>query len=69
MIKNVFGKLRQLFRPAVSRSEALAIARAQCTPNPAAFRIFGEAPATLRIYDKPTEPCWYIYAPWGDGKD
>jgi hypothetical protein len=26
-------------------------------------------PANFRIYNPPKEPCWFIYAPWNDGKE
>ena len=31
--------------------------------------IYGSRPRNLDLYGTFTEPCWYVYVPWGDGLD
>lgn len=53
--------------PPTSRRKAVAIANGipVCLSNP----VYGRMPANFRIYNPPKEPCWFIYAPWNDGKE
>jgi hypothetical protein len=68
----VKGWLRQLlarmFSP-ISRREALRIATHALDNNARSVQLIchGTKPPNCDIYNAPSEPCWYIYAPWGDG--
>ena len=62
-------RLRIWLFPPVSRRRAGGIAAAQTTPALKPFRVCGRQPANVNIYDLPTEPCWFVFVPWGDGKD
>lgn len=59
----------------ISRQEALEIAFNACVGvskedlRHSAFKCIDLIPEGCRIYNMPTEPCWYINAPWGDGLD
>lgn len=68
-MKALFHRLRIWLFPPVSRRGAIAIAREHSTPAHSAFRVCGRKPANTNIYNLPTEACWFVFAPWGDGKD
>jgi len=68
-MKIFFRRIRAWLFPPVSRRKAIEIARKQNTPPPGSFRIYGQRPKNVNIYNLPEEPCWFVFAPWGDGKD
>ena len=64
--------LRRLFErllPPVSRRDALRVACRPTAPLPSQCTIYGRPPSSLNLYGTFTEPCWYVYVPWGDGLD
>jgi hypothetical protein len=63
--------MRLRFFPPVSRRKATEIAGLKCASPKGDFQIFGSKPSRKRIniYCLPKESCWFIYAPWNDGKD
>jgi len=66
------GLLKSLwirFFPPVSKHAAVEIARQALTPQAGAFSICGKKPQNINVYNLPREPSWFIFAPWGDGKD
>lgn len=38
-------------------------------PDSGKFKVYARKPANLLIYNMPSEPCWFVYAPWNDGDD
>lgn len=62
--------LARMFSP-ISRSEALRIASNALANNARGVQLIchGTKPPNCHIYNCQSEPCWYIYAPWGDGND
>lgn len=68
---NWIDDLKILLFPPVSRREALTIARKAllCQPAKIALVCHGRMPGHFRVYGSFPEPCWWIVAPWGDGKD
>jgi hypothetical protein len=65
----IFHRFRLWLLPPVSRREAAAIACRHIAPPLDAVRVVDGKPENARIYSPPVEPCWYVHAPWGDGKD
>lgn len=57
--------------PPVSRRVALAIARQSLlhAAGSASLVCHGRKPSNFCVYGHFPEPCWWIVAPWGDGKD
>ncbi len=53
----------------ITREAALQIAAAACKCDAEGLTIHGTQPDNCRIYNAPTEPCWFVYVPWGDGMD
>ena len=60
----------------ISKQEAVEIAVNACgeaakngRDHSEHFECVDPFPENCRIYNMPTEPCWYIHAPWGDGLD
>ncbi len=69
-MNNLFEKLRLRFFPPVGRNVAVDIARkAAASPKPEAYSVHRKKPANINVYNLPKEPSWFIFAPWGDGKD
>lgn len=38
-------------------------------PDPNKFKVYSRRPANILIYNMPSEPCFFVYAPWTDGYD
>jgi hypothetical protein len=59
-------------RRQIDEQAALQIAVKQASKPPdvdvSQFKIFPSNPG-IHIYAMPTEPCWFVYAPWGDKFD
>jgi hypothetical protein len=55
----------------IYRDEALRIASQALANNVREITLVchDTQPLNCHIYKVSTEPCWYIYAPWNDGKD
>jgi len=55
----------------ISRDEALRIASEALISDVGGIPLVCHAtqPPNCNIYNMPSEPCWFVYAPWGDGKD
>ena len=68
MIDNVIDKLRIYLFPPVTRRDALAIAAKKMAQTDLALICHGRKPPRFHIYNEPVEPCWWIQAPWGDGR-
>jgi len=48
----------------ISKKKAIEIARKACIPRPDRFVCKDRKPDNCRIYNMPSEPCWFVYAPW-----
>ena len=59
--------LGRMFSP-ISRSEALRIVAGALEDQArgAPLICHGAKPDDCRIYNTPSEPCWYVYVPWID---
>ena len=68
-MKAFLQRFRIWLLPPVTRRKAVDIARGQTTPAPSSFRVYARKPSNVNIYNLPAEPCWFVFAPWGDGKD
>jgi hypothetical protein len=59
--------------PPVSKEEAMRIASTRLAENvrelPMTCHSTRPENCTLYLPQAPSEPCWYIYAPWSDEKD
>ncbi len=68
---NWLEHLRVFLFPSVRRDAALGIARQALlhATGAASLVCHGRKPANFHIYGNMPEPCWWIVAPWGDGKD
>ena len=55
--------------PKISEQSAIKIAREYCFPHSSRVGLANLEQSTLRLWSKPQEPCWIVYAPWLDGKD
>ncbi|SRR6266571_5631032 len=68
---NWFAQLKVHLFPPVTRRMALDIATRALTQSVASEQLIchGRKPPQFRIYANPPEPCWWVQAPWGDGKD
>ena len=68
---NWLEHLRVFLFPPVRRHAALDIARQSLLHAAGAASVVchGRMPGNFRIYGTMPEPCWWIVAPWGDGKD
>ena len=55
----------------ISRRDALRIASHTLANDTRDTQLtcYDTKPSNCTIYNSPSEPCWYIYAPWGDGRD
>lgn len=57
----------------IDKKSALKIAMEEVsklrTPDQRKFKVYSRKPAHLHIYGMPSEPCWFVYAPWNDGYD
>ena len=51
------------------RRQVAVIARRAVVPDVRQFRVYSRKPENVNVYNVPTEPCWYVFAPWVDGKD
>ena len=69
MMKDFFKRLRMWLFPPVGKRQAALIARRAVVPDVRQFRVCSRKPDNVNVYNLPTEPCWYIIAPWGDGRD
>ena len=60
--------LARMFSP-ISRREALRIASHALANNERGVQLIchGSKPPNCHTYSAPSEPCWYIYVPCGDG--
>ena len=60
---------RRLFP--LSEQQAIKIATVACSKpaalNALAFRVTTERPQAIYIPQVITDPCWYVYVPWGGG--
>jgi hypothetical protein len=53
--------------PPITKQRALAIAT-RALSRGGQFKCYSQKPDNCRIYGiKIDQPCWYVYAPWGDG--
>lgn len=71
MMKLVMRQLlAQMFSP-ISRRKALRIASRVIAQEARSATLIchSTTPTACNIYSAPSEPCWYIYTPWNDGKD
>jgi hypothetical protein len=68
MILNVIDNLRIYLFPPVTRLDALEIAANKMAQADVALICHGRKPSGFHIYNEPAEPCWWIQAPWGDGR-
>ncbi len=68
---NWLEHLKILLFPPVCHHAALDIARQALRRSTGAASLLchGRKPANFHIYGNIPEPCWWIVAPWGDGKD
>jgi hypothetical protein len=57
-----------LFSP-ISRQKAADIVCETITSGRKSFRVLSRKPANVHIYNLPSEPCWFVIAPWGDDLD
>jgi len=66
-----FEDLKVLLFPPITRRMALDIATRALTHSVASEMLIchGRKPDRFRIYANPPEPCWWVQAPRGDGKD
>ncbi len=69
MMMSIFRRLRVRLFPPVGKRQAALIASRAVAPNLRQFRVYGKRPPNVNLYNLPTEPCWYVFAPWHDGKD
>ncbi len=55
----------------ISRRDALRIALHTLVNDARDTQLtcYDTKPSNCHIYNLASEPCWYIYAPWGDGCD
>jgi len=68
-LMQLLRRLRSCLFPRANRQRALHIAAKACKCNSKWLTIHGTRPDSCHLYTAPTEPCWFVYAPWGDGKD
>jgi hypothetical protein len=66
-----FEHLKVHLFPPVTRRMALDIATLALAQSVASEPLIchGRKPERFRIYANPPEPCWWVQAPWADGKD
>jgi len=64
------GQLKVHLFPPVTRRMALDIATQALTQAMVSEPLIchGRKPARFNIYANLPEPCWWVQAPWGDGK-
>ena len=62
--------LGRIFQP-ISRRAALRIVSDALVDHARSAPLIchGEKPDDCRIYNAPSEPCWYIYVPWNDANN
>lgn len=55
----------------IDRKKAIKIAAKASIPDTTEFNVYETMPENINVYmiKTPTEPCWYVFAPWGDGVD
>lgn len=54
--------------PPITKQRALAIAARAAMPHGGRFECYSQKPDSCQLYGINTgQPCWYVYAPWGDG--
>jgi len=69
-MSRLLEKLRLRFFPPVGRKRAVGIAwKAAASDTPEAYSVHRKRPANINVYNLPAEPSWFIFMPWGDGKD
>lgn len=68
---NWLEHLKILLFPPVRRTAALGIVRELLARTAATAPLIchGRKPANFHIYGTIPEPCWWIVAPWADGKN
>ena len=55
--------------PPITKQRALEIAAQVCNDQSGEFECHSQKPENYRSYvTYPNQPCWYVYAPWGDGR-
>ena len=55
--------------PPITKQRALQIAARALQPQGSQFKCHSREPESCRIYGlNLDQPCWYVYAPWGDEK-
>lgn len=64
-----FRDLRLRYFPPVSQRKALRIARKVVDHDLPFNSIEREKPEKICLYGMPSEPSWFIFSPWNDGKD
>jgi len=64
-----FRKLRLRYFPSVSQRKALRIARKAADHDLPFYSIERVKPEKICLYNMPSEPSWFVFSPWNDGKD
>jgi hypothetical protein len=55
--------------PPITKQKALEIAAQVCKDPQWDFDCYSKRPERCALYGTiPDEPCWYVYAPWGDNR-
>ena len=53
----------------VGKRKAVDIAKRHIVSTLGHFSVYNKKPDNVCLYQLPSEPCWYVLAPWNDGKD
>ncbi len=68
MIRKQHSSIRSF--PSITKQKALEIVAQVCNDDRREFHCYSKKPDRFKMYGViPDEPCWFVYAPWGDGKD
>jgi hypothetical protein len=72
-MNRLIRKIRAALFPGVGKVDAVWIAVNKAYENyesrtPEPFHVESRLPDNCWIYNPPTEPCWYVFAPWNDGQ-
>ena len=68
-MNSLLERVRIRFFPPVGKREAINIAQTTAPHRPTPNSIHRKKPENINVYNLPTEPSWFIFMPWGDGKD
>jgi hypothetical protein len=68
-VRDILHKLRLWLSPPIGRRRAVDIARQSVVPDARRFHVYGRKTNNVNVYNLPAEPCWFVFAPWNDGKD